>query len=138
MFKFRPNGADAFSDKLSYRKRLYEKQRRINISTFSTLHSTPHFANTMLSAGGIYAIPPPRTNLISPKIIAIAHIAIPAFAFPLGSASFLVYATMLIISPKIAKGILNQLNAPRQGINPKNIPHIDKIPITKLAVFINF
>jgi len=50
MFKFRPSGADAFSDKLIYEKRLYEKQRRVNISTFSTLYLTPHFANTMLPA----------------------------------------------------------------------------------------
>jgi len=31
------------------KKKQYEKQRRINISIFSTLHSTPHFANTMLA-----------------------------------------------------------------------------------------
>jgi len=48
MFKFRPSGADAFSDKLIYEKRLYEKQRRINISAFSILYLTPHFANTLL------------------------------------------------------------------------------------------
>jgi len=94
--------------------------------------------NCLLSAGGIYAIPPPRINLINPKIIAIAHIAIPALAFPFGSPSFLVYATIIIINPRIANGIFIQLKDPRQGINPKNIPHTDKIPITKLAVFINF
>ncbi|MBB5334865.1 hypothetical protein HNP69_003017 [Chryseobacterium koreense] len=35
------------SDCLNYEKKQYEKQRRINISTFSTLYLTPHFANTM-------------------------------------------------------------------------------------------
>jgi len=48
MFNFRPNGADAFSDCLNYEKKQYEKQRRLNISTFSILYLTPHFANTML------------------------------------------------------------------------------------------
>ena len=50
MFKFRPNGADAFSDCLNYEKKQYEKQRRVNISNLSIIHVTPHFANTMLPA----------------------------------------------------------------------------------------
>jgi len=49
MFKFRPNGADAFSDCLNYEKKQYEKQRRINISAFSILYLTPHFVNIMLA-----------------------------------------------------------------------------------------
>ena len=48
MFKFRPNGADAFSDCLNYEKKQYEKQRRVNIINLSIIHLTPHFANTML------------------------------------------------------------------------------------------
>ena len=43
--------ANAFSDCLNYEKKQYEKQRRINFSNLSIIYLTPHFANTMLSAG---------------------------------------------------------------------------------------
>ena len=43
---------------------------------------------------------------------------------------------MEINNPIIARGMLNQFNHPRNGIIPKNIPHIARIPNILPKVFI--
>lgn len=77
-------------------------------------------------------------SLINPKNIAMLHRTIPAAAFPFGSPGVdWIKATILMISPIAAKGILIQFRDPKHGMNPINIPIIAKIPKTKLAVFIS-
>ena len=82
-------------------------------------------------------MPPPRVNLIIPKITAKPHITIPAIAELLDSSgSEFMAAIILIINPTEANGILIQLYAPRQGINPMSIPITDNIPQKRLMIFI--
>jgi hypothetical protein len=44
--------------------------------------------------------------------------------------------TTLIIKPTPEKGITNQFNHPRKGINPSSIPKIEIIPIIKPIICI--
>lgn len=64
---------------------------------------------------------------------------IPAIAFPFSSPSFVcAKAITLMINPIPENGITIQFNAPKQGKKPIIIPTADKIPKTKLAIFILF
>ena len=73
-----------------------------------------------------YKSPPPSISRSNPKKIATTHIIIPPLDLPI----------MEINKPIIARGMLNQFNQPRNGIIPKNIPHIARIPNILPKVFI--
>lgn len=76
----------------------------------------------------IYSIPPPMDNLIIPIMIATIFNIFPFLELPIKAK----------ISPITANGIFSQLNQPKSGIKPNNIPNTEKIPNITLIVPIIF
>jgi len=71
-----------------------------------------------------YRIPPPIINLTIPITIAMMFNILP----------FLELLINAKINPIIANGIFNQLNQPKNGIKPNNIPSTENIPNMTLKV----